>query len=67
MVTTQPKLSQLKNLGSETVVALNFKDQEILVSIQGNYKSSINETINFDINNKKVLKFDQEGNRIYER
>ena len=44
-----------------------FKDQEILVSIQGNYKSSINETINFDINNKKVLKFDQEGNRIYER
>ncbi len=57
----------IENLGSETVVALNFKDQEILVSIQGNYKSSINETINFDINNKKVLKFDQEGNRIYER
>ncbi len=58
---------EIENLGSETVVALNFKDQEILVSIQGNYKSSINETINFDINNKKVLKFDKEGNRIYER
>ena len=61
------KIISIENLGSETVVALNFKYQEILVSIQGNYKSSINETINFDINNKKVLKFDQEGNRIYER
>ena len=61
------KIISIENLGSETVVALNFKDQEILVSIQGNYKSSINETINFDINNVKVLKFDQEGNRIYER
>ena len=61
------KIISIENLGSETVVALNFKDQEILVSIQGNYKSSINETINFDINNKKVLKFDKEGNRIYER
>ena len=61
------KIISIENLGSETVVALNFKDQEILVAIQGNYKSSINETINFDINNKKVLKFDQEGNRIYER
>ena len=61
------KIISIENLGSETVVALNFKDQEILVSVQGNYKSSINETINFDINNKKVLKFDQEGNRIYER
>ena len=61
------KIISIENLGSETVVALNFKNQEILVSIQGNYKSSINETINFDINNKKVLKFDQEGNRIYER
>ncbi len=61
------KIISFENLGSETVVALNFKDQEILVSIQGNYKSSINETINFDINNEKVLKFDQEGNRIYER
>ena len=61
------KIISIENLGSETVVALNFKDQEILVSIQGNYKSSINETINFDINNEKVLKFDQEGNRIYER
>ena len=61
------KIISIENLGSETVVSLNFKDQEILVSIQGNYKSSINETINFDINNKKVLKFDQEGNRIYER
>ncbi len=61
------KIISIENLGSETVVALNFKDQEILVSIQGNYKSSINETINFDINNAKVLKFDQEGNRIYER
>ena len=53
------KIISIENLGSETVVALNFKDQEILVSIQGNYKSSINETINFEINNKKVLKFDQ--------
>ena len=61
------KIISIENLGSETVVSLNFKDQEILVSIQGNYKSSINETINFDINNAKVLKFDQEGNRIYER
>ena len=61
------KIISIENLGSETVVALNFKDQEILVSIQGNYKSSINETINIDINNEKVLKFDQEGNRIYER
>ena len=61
------KIISIENLGSETVVALNFKDQEILVSIQGNYKSSINETINFDINNEKVLKFNKEGNRIYER
>ncbi len=61
------KITSIENLGSETVVALNFKDQEILVSIQGNYKSSINETINFDMNNEKVLRFDQEGNRIYER
>ena len=61
------KIISIENLGSETVVALNFEDQEILVSIQGNYKSSINETINFDMNNEKVLRFDQEGNRIYER
>ena len=61
------KITSIENLGSETVVALNFKDQEILVSIQGNYKSSINESINFDMNNEKVLRFDQEGNRIYER
>ena len=61
------KIISIENLGSETVVALNFKDQEILVSIQGNYKSSINETINFDMNNEKILRFDQEGNRIYER
>ena len=61
------KIISIENLGSETVVALNLKDQEILVSIQGNYKSSINETINFDMNNEKVLRFDQEGNRIYER
>ena len=59
------KIISIENLGSETVVALNFKDQEILVSIQGNYKSSINETINFDINNKKVLKFDQELSLIH--
>ena len=61
------KIISIENLGSETVVALNFKDQELLVSIQGNYKSSINETINFDVNNEKVLRFDQKGNRIYER
>ena len=60
------KIISIENLGSETVVALNFKDQEILVSIQGIYKSSINETINFDINTKKVLNFDEQGNRIYE-
>ena len=53
------KIISIENLGSETVVALNFKDQEILVSIQGNYKSSINETINFYINNEKFLKFDK--------
>ena len=29
------KIISIENLGSETVVALNFKDQEILVSIQG--------------------------------
>ena len=61
------RIISIENLGSETVVALNFKDQEILVSIQGNYKSSTNDTINFDMNNEKVLRFDQEGNRIYER
>ena len=61
------KITSIENLGSETVVALNFKNQEILVSIQGNYKSSTNDTINFDMNNEKVLRFDQEGNRIYER
>ncbi len=61
------KIISIENLGSETAVTLNFKDEEIIVSIQGNYKSSINETINFDINNEKVLRFDQEGNRIYER
>ena len=61
------KIVSIENLGSETVIALNFKDQEILVSIQGYYKSSINETINFDMNNEKILRFDQEGNRIYER
>ena len=61
------KIISIEILGSETEVAWNFKDQEILWSIQGNYKSSINETINFDMNNEKVLRFDQEGNRIYER
>ena len=61
------KIVSIENLGSETVIALNFKDQEILVSIQGYYKSSINETINFDINTEKVLNFDEKGNRIYER
>ena len=61
------KIVSIENLGSETVITLNFKDQEILVSIQGYYKSSINETINFDINTEKVLNFDEKGNRIYER
>ena len=61
------KIVSIENLGSETVIALNFKDQEILVSIQGYYKSSINETINFDINTEKVLNFDEKGNRSYER
>ena len=61
------KVISTENLGSETVVAINFQDNEILASIQGSYKSSINETINFDMNNEKVLRFDQEGNRIYER
>ena len=61
------KIISIENLGSETVVALNFEGHEVLSSIQGNYKSSINEAINFDINTNKVLKFDKEGNRINER
>ena len=61
------KIISIENLGSETVVALNFEGHEVLSSIQGNYKSSINEAINFDINLNKVLKFDKEGNRINER
>lgn len=61
------KIISIENLGSETVVALNFEGHEVLSSIQGNYKSSINESINFDINTNKVLKFDKEGNRIDER
>ena len=61
------KIISIENLGSETVVALNFEGHEVLSSIQGNYKSSINEAINFDINKNKVLKFDKEGNRIDER
>jgi multiple sugar transport system ATP-binding protein len=61
------KIISIENLGSETVVALNFEGHEVLSSIQGNYKSSINEAINFDINTNKVLKFDKEGNRIDER
>ena len=61
------KIISIENLGSETVVALNFEGHEVLSSVQGSYKSSINETINFDINTNKVLKFDKEGNRINER
>ena len=61
------KIISIENLGSETVVAINFKGHEVLSSIQGAYKSSINETINFDINTNKVLKFNKEGNRINER
>ena len=61
------KIISIENLGSETVVAINFEGHELLSSIQGTYKSSINETINFDINTNKVLKFDKEGNRINER
>ncbi len=61
------KVISIENLGSETVVAINFKDNEILASIQGSYKSSINEKINFDINTNKVLKFDNGDQRIYER
>jgi len=61
------KIISVENLGSETVVAISFQEHEILASIQGNYKSSINETINFDINAQKVLNFDEKGNRIYER
>ena len=61
------KIISLENLGSETVVALNFEGHEVLSSVQGSYKSSINEIINFDINTNKVLKFDKEGNRIDER
>ncbi|MBD1109233.1 hypothetical protein IDH26_03905, partial [Pelagibacterales bacterium SAG-MED50] len=45
----------------------NFEGHEVLSSVQGSYKSSINEIINFDINTNKVLKFDKEGNRIDER
>ena len=58
------KIISIENLGSETVVAINFEGHEVLSSIQGIYKSSINEAINFDINTNKVLKFDKEGNRI---
>ena len=61
------KIISIENLGSETVVAINFEGHELLSSIQGTYKSSINDTINFDINTNKVLKFDKEGNRINER
>ena len=61
------KIISIENLGSETVVAINFEGHEVLSSIQGAYKSSINETINFDININKVLKFNKEGNRINER
>ena len=61
------KVISIENLGSETVVAINFQDNEILASIQGSYKSSINEKINFDINTNKVLKFDNGDQRIHER
>jgi len=61
------KIISIENLGSETVVAINFEGHELLSSIQGTYKSSINEAINFDVNTNKVLKFDKEGNRINER
>ena len=61
------KVVSIENLGSETVVAISFQDNEILASIQGSYKSSINEKINFDINANKVLKFDNGDQRIYER
>ena len=61
------KIISIENLGSETVVAINFEGHELLSSIQGTYKSSINEAINFDINTNKVFKFDKEGNRINER
>ena len=61
------KVISIENLGSETVVAINFEGYEVLSSIQGAYKSSINETINFDINMNKVLTFNKEGDRINER
>jgi len=61
------KIISFENLGSETVVAIDYQGNEILASVQGNYKSTINEVINFDIDVNKVLKFDKEGNRIYER
>ncbi len=61
------KIISIENLGSETVIAINFKDYELLASVQGIYKSAVNETINFDINNDKVLKFNKEGNRFNER
>ena len=56
------KIISIENLGSETVVAINFEGHELLSSIQGTYKSSINEAINFDINTNKVLTFNKEGN-----
>ena len=61
------KIISIENLGSETVIAINFKEHELLASVQGIYKSAVNETINFDINNDKVLKFNKEGNRVNER
>ena len=61
------KIISIENLGSETVVAINFEGHEVLSSIQGAYKASTNETINFDINTNKVLTFNKEGDRINER
>ena len=61
------KIISIENLGSETVIAINVKEHELLASVQGIYKSVVNETINFEINNDKVLKFDKEGNRVNER
>ena len=61
------KIISIENLGSETVVSINYEGHEVLSSIQGVYKASINETINFDINTNKVLTFNKEGDRINER
>ena len=59
------KVVSIENLGSETVVAISFKDNEILASIQGSYKSSINEKINLNCHEDHQHFFDSSGLSIF--